>query len=184
MQHTRGPPGSQELRPGGAGPPLRPPVAPLPPVAPPPHARAQAYIYTCLLGYSMSFIIFGSQVSILGPTIKPLAARLHVDEPDLSPLFTSLGISCIISGTPSGWLVDRVATHYVLVGSLLIEVRACMRACERSAPWHVRAAARRTQAMAPVRGHACWCGCLMHAGARPAGRRGWGAHAWCSRMQY
>eukprot|EP00197_Chlamydomonas_leiostraca_P016237 CAMPEP_0202862632 /NCGR_PEP_ID=MMETSP1391-20130828/3606_1 /ASSEMBLY_ACC=CAM_ASM_000867 /TAXON_ID=1034604 /ORGANISM="Chlamydomonas leiostraca, Strain SAG 11-49" /LENGTH=432 /DNA_ID=CAMNT_0049542195 /DNA_START=154 /DNA_END=1448 /DNA_ORIENTATION=- len=79
------------------------------------------YIATCLLGYSLSFVIFGSQVSILGPTIKPLAERLQVSEPDLSPLFTALGIACIVSGTPSGWLVDRLPTHHVLVGSLLVE---------------------------------------------------------------
>uniref|UniRef100_A0A7S3VJM8 Major facilitator superfamily (MFS) profile domain-containing protein n=1 Tax=Dunaliella tertiolecta TaxID=3047 RepID=A0A7S3VJM8_DUNTE len=82
---------------------------------------SKGYVYTCLLGYSMSFIIFGSQVSILGPTIKPLADRLSVDEPDLSPLFTALGVSCIVSGTPSGWLVDRLPTHNVLVGSLVVE---------------------------------------------------------------
>ncbi len=72
-----------------------------------------AYIAVCLLGYSLSFVVFGSQVSILGPTIKPLAEKLQVAEADLSPLFTALGISCIVSGTPSGWLVDRVPTHYV-----------------------------------------------------------------------
>ncbi len=82
------------------------------------------YLLTCLIGYSMSFIVFGSQVSILGPTIEALADRLNVEAPDLSPLFTALGVSCIISGTPSGWLVDRVPTHHVLVGSLLVEVGA------------------------------------------------------------
>ncbi len=80
------------------------------------------FIGVCLLGYSLSFIIFGSQVSILGPTISPLAERLGVAEPDLSPLFTALGVACIISGTPSGWLVDRVPTHRVLLGSLLVQV--------------------------------------------------------------
>eukprot|EP00798_Chlamydomonas_sp_ICE-L_P017984 gene17984-24392_t len=79
------------------------------------------YVLICLIGYSMSFIIFGSQVSILGPTIRPLSERLGVDEPSLSPLFTALGISCIISGAPSGWLVDAVPTHYVLIGSLLVQ---------------------------------------------------------------
>jgi MFS family permease len=83
---------------------------------------SNSYIYTCLIGYSLSFVIFGSQVSILGPTIQPLAERLSVAEADLSPLFTALGISCIVSGTPSGWLVDRVPTHHVLIGSLLVEV--------------------------------------------------------------
>lgn len=112
-----------------------------------------SYKYLCLLGYSLSFVIFGcgsseappassclavgaghgltdgsrclcrSQVSILGPTINPLAERLGVTEPDLSPLFTALGVSCIISGTPSGWVVDRLPTHYVLIGSLVVEVR-------------------------------------------------------------
>jgi hypothetical protein len=76
----------------------------------------------CLVGYALAFIVFGSQVSVLGPTIKPLSERLGCDETDLSPLFTALGISCIISGTPSGWLVDRVPTHVVLVGSLIVEV--------------------------------------------------------------
>ncbi|GLC40677.1 hypothetical protein PLESTM_001100600 [Pleodorina starrii] len=79
------------------------------------------YLLTCLIGYSLSFIVFGSQVSILGPTIAGLAERLHVEEADLSPLFTALGVSCIVSGTPSGWLVDRLPTHHVLVGSLLVE---------------------------------------------------------------
>ena len=80
------------------------------------------YTITCLIGYSLSFIVFGSQVSILGPTISSLAERLHVNEPDMSPLFTALGVSCIISGTPSGWLVDRLPVHHVLIGSLLVEV--------------------------------------------------------------
>eukprot|EP00798_Chlamydomonas_sp_ICE-L_P003780 gene3780-13848_t len=79
------------------------------------------HVTVCLIGYSLSFIIFGSQVSILGPTIGPLSERLGVDEPQLSPLFTALGISCIISGAPSGWLVDLVPTHYVLIGSLLTQ---------------------------------------------------------------
>lgn len=39
----------------------------------------------------------------------------------MSPLFTALGVSCIISGTPSGWLVDRLPVHHVLIGSLLVE---------------------------------------------------------------
>lgn len=84
------------------------------------------YLLTCLIGYSLSFVVFGSQVSILGPTIAALAQRLNVDEPDLSPLFTALGVSCIVSGTPSGWLVDRIPTHHVLIGSLLIEVRSSL----------------------------------------------------------
>ncbi|GFR48845.1 hypothetical protein Agub_g10798 [Astrephomene gubernaculifera] len=79
------------------------------------------YLLTCLIGYSLSFVVFGSQVSILGPTIAALANKLHVEEPDLSPLFTALGVSCIVSGTPSGWLVDRVPTHRVLAGSLLVQ---------------------------------------------------------------
>lgn len=83
---------------------------------------SKRHISICLIGYSLSFIIFGSQVSILGPTIRPLADKLGVVEADLSPLFTALGIACIVSGTPSGWLVDRVPTHHVLVGSLLVEV--------------------------------------------------------------
>lgn len=86
--------------------------------------HSTGYVLTCLIGYSLSFIIFGSQVSVLGPTISPLAQRLDVSEPDLSPLFTALGVSCIVSGPPSGWLVDRVPTHWVLIGSLLVEVRA------------------------------------------------------------
>ncbi len=83
---------------------------------------SRAFNWTCLLGYSLSFIVFGSQVSILGPTIAPLAEHIGVSEPDLSPLFTALGIACIISGTPSGWLVDRMPTHRVLLGSLLVQV--------------------------------------------------------------
>jgi MFS family permease len=85
-------------------------------------AKLARYHTVCLIGYSLSFIIIGSQVSILGPTIKPLSERLGVDETDLSPLFTALGVSCIISGTPSGWFVDRFPTHHVLKASLLIEV--------------------------------------------------------------
>lgn len=80
------------------------------------------YVYICLVGYCLSFVVFGSQVSILGPTLGTLARRLDVSEPDLSPLFTALGVSCIVSGTPSGWVVDRVPVHHVLIGSLLIEV--------------------------------------------------------------
>ena len=79
------------------------------------------YHLTCLIGYSLSFIIFGSQVSILGPTIKPLAEKLGVEETALAPLFTALGISCIVSGPPSGWVVDRFPTHHVLIASLLVE---------------------------------------------------------------
>lgn len=91
----------------------------------PPAGRS---LLTCMIGYSLAFIIFGSQVSILGPTIRPLATRLGVDETDLSPLFTALGVSCILSGTVSGWAVDRYPAHIVLVASLLVEV-TCMHAC-------------------------------------------------------
>jgi FHS family Na+ dependent glucose MFS transporter 1 len=86
-----------------------------------PSPSLSLYHLTCLIGYSLSFIIFGSQVSILGPTIKPLAEKLGVEETALAPLFTALGISCIISGPPSGWVVDRYPTHYVLIASLLVE---------------------------------------------------------------
>lgn len=89
--------------------------------------RLSRYHLICLVGYSLSFVIFGSQVSILGPTIKPLAERLEVEETDLSPLFTALGVSCIISGTPSGWVVDRWPTHQVLIVSLLVEVSMIIR---------------------------------------------------------
>uniref|UniRef100_A0A7R9YX00 Major facilitator superfamily (MFS) profile domain-containing protein n=1 Tax=Chlamydomonas euryale TaxID=1486919 RepID=A0A7R9YX00_9CHLO len=75
----------------------------------------------CLVGYCLAFVVFGSQVSVLGPTIKPLSERLSVDETDLSPLFTALGVSCILSGTPSGWFVDRYPTHAVLIVSLAVE---------------------------------------------------------------
>lgn len=98
---------------------------------------SRQYLLTCLIGYSMSFIVFGSQVSILGPTIAALAGKLGVEEPDLSPLFTALGVSCIVSGTPSGWLVDRLPTHHVLLGSLLVEVRHTTRggsSSERTLP--------------------------------------------------
>ena len=108
---------------------------------PPPALELSRYHLICLIGYSLSFVIFGSQVSILGPTIKPLAERLEVDETDLSPLFTALGVSCIISGTPSGWVVDRFPTHRVLIVSLLVEVglKDCMHL-----PTTVRAHARYT----------------------------------------
>ncbi len=86
-------------------------------------ASLSRYNTICLVGYSLSFVVFGSQVSILGPTIHPLAEQLGVDETDLAPLFTALGVSCIISGTPSGWFVDRFPTHHVLIASLLVEVR-------------------------------------------------------------
>ncbi|KAJ9504836.1 hypothetical protein QJQ45_030524, partial [Haematococcus lacustris] len=87
-----------------------------------------SYIVTCLLGYSLSFVIFGSQVSILGPTVNPLALKLGVSEADLSPLFTALGVSCIASGPPSGWLVDRMPTHRVLVGALLVQASGAQQA--------------------------------------------------------
>ena len=57
-------------------------------------------------------------------SLAPFPPPCQVDETDLSPLFTALGISCIVSGTPSGWVVDRFPTHYVLIGSLLVEVSA------------------------------------------------------------
>jgi hypothetical protein len=142
-------------------------AADAPPAPPPP---SSSYVTICLIGYSMSFIIFGSQVSILGPTIKPLAERLGVDEPDLSPLFTALGISCIVSGTPSGWLVDRMPTHHVLIGSLLVQVRVvvvgvCVGGGSTPAPGLSRAQAR-------------WSITLVRAGgAGGAGRGGAGRPA-------
>jgi hypothetical protein len=50
------------------------------------------------------------------------ASRATTHATPCSPLFTALGVSCIISGTPSGWLVDRVPTHHVLIGSLAVQV--------------------------------------------------------------
>lgn len=77
---------------------------------------------TCTLAlYFLSFMLFGCEVNVLGPTLTPLAHKLNVKSADLSPLFTALGIATVVGGIPSGWLVDRVPGHIIMPIALIIQ---------------------------------------------------------------
>lgn len=79
-------------------------------------------MWVALVSYCFGFALFGCEVTVLGPTLTALARQVHVAEVDLSPLFTTLGLTTIIGGLPSGWLVDRVPGHVIIVVSLILQV--------------------------------------------------------------
>jgi hypothetical protein len=96
-------------------------------MAPPPgqaSPRARpAHVWVSLIAYCFGFALFGAEVTVLGPTLTALARQVNVGVEDLSPLFTTLGLTTIIGGLPSGWLVDRVPGHAIIVVSLVLQVR-------------------------------------------------------------
>ncbi|KAF8055830.1 hypothetical protein HT031_006605 [Scenedesmus sp. PABB004] len=71
--------------------------------------------------YGFSFLVFGVQVNLLGPTASALAARVGVVEADLGVIFTVNGAASIVGALPSGWLVDRLPGHAVLGAALAME---------------------------------------------------------------
>lgn len=82
------------------------------------------YTWACVLAYSYSFIAFGLQVNLLGPTASVLARKLGVVEADLGVIFTINGLASILGAMPSGYLVDKMPGHLVLAAALAFEVRS------------------------------------------------------------
>lgn len=80
------------------------------------------YTWACVLAYSYSFIAFGLQVNLLGPTASVLARKLGVVEADLGVIFTINGLASILGAMPSGYLVDKMPGHLVLAAALAFEV--------------------------------------------------------------
>uniref|UniRef100_A0A383VLH6 Major facilitator superfamily (MFS) profile domain-containing protein n=1 Tax=Tetradesmus obliquus TaxID=3088 RepID=A0A383VLH6_TETOB len=72
-----------------------------------------AVVICCICAYSFSFLVFGLQVNLLGPTAAVLAAKIGVVEADLGFIFTITGLASIIGALPSGWLVDKLPGHAV-----------------------------------------------------------------------
>jgi hypothetical protein len=56
------------------------------------------HVWVALVSYCFGFALFGCEVTVLGPTLTALARQVHVAEVDLSPLFTTLGLTTIIGG--------------------------------------------------------------------------------------
>ncbi|KAF6265167.1 hypothetical protein COO60DRAFT_1118639 [Scenedesmus sp. NREL 46B-D3] len=76
--------------------------------------RGMPAIAVCsVIAYSFSFLVFGLQVNLLGPTAAVLAAKIGVVEADLGFIFTVNGLASIIGALPSGWLVDKLPGHAV-----------------------------------------------------------------------
>lgn len=76
-----------------------------------------------VLAYGYSFLVFGLQVNLLGPTASVQAARLGVAEADLGLIFTVNGLASIIGAVPSGWLVDKLPGHAVYAAAMAFQVK-------------------------------------------------------------
>eukprot|EP00879_Flechtneria_rotunda_P004360 GHRR01004611.1.p1 GENE.GHRR01004611.1~~GHRR01004611.1.p1 ORF type:complete len:484 (+),score=180.38 GHRR01004611.1:284-1735(+) len=84
--------------------------------------QGRGWVTLCnIAAYSFSFLVFGMQVNLLGPTASVLATRVGVIEPDLGVIFTINGLASIIGALPSGWLVDKLPGHAVLASALAFE---------------------------------------------------------------
>jgi predicted MFS family arabinose efflux permease len=76
----------------------------------------------CIAAYCWSFLVFGLQVALLGPTSSEVAQSLGVLEADLGVVYTVNGFISIIGAIPSGWAIDKLPGHVVLAMSLALEV--------------------------------------------------------------
>eukprot|EP00878_Enallax_costatus_P009486 GHUV01009912.1.p1 GENE.GHUV01009912.1~~GHUV01009912.1.p1 ORF type:complete len:478 (+),score=131.75 GHUV01009912.1:2037-3470(+) len=74
-----------------------------------------------VLAYGYSFLVFGLQVNLLGPTASIQASRLGVTEADLGLIFTVNGLASIIGAVPSGWLVDKLPGHAVYAAAMIFQ---------------------------------------------------------------
>jgi MFS family permease len=82
----------------------------------------KAVVLSCIIAYSFSFLVFGLQVNLLGPTAAVLAAKIGVVEADLGFIFTINGLASIIGALPSGWLVDKLPGHAVYAAAHAFQV--------------------------------------------------------------
>jgi len=80
------------------------------------------YRLLCILAYCSSFVAFGLELNIVGPTLHDLASRTQLSEADLGIIFTVTGLLSSLGAIPAGWLVDRLPGHMVLAGSLMFQV--------------------------------------------------------------
>ena len=83
----------------------------------------QRWRVRCTVWYCLSFVGLGTAMSLLGPTLPPLAARLGLSGPTkLGPLFVSRGIGYFCGTLAFGALVDRYHTraHAMLAVSSLV----------------------------------------------------------------
>jgi len=95
--------------------------------------RSSWVTWACVLAYSYSFVAFGLQVNLLGPTVSVLARKLGVVEADLGIIFTINGLASIVGAMPSGYLIDKLPGHLVLAAALAFEVcgRYQQHCCDR-----------------------------------------------------
>ena len=89
----------------------------------PPSKRSNLVDNLCIAAYCWSFLVFGLQVALLGPTSSEVAQSLGVLEADLGIVYTVNGFISIIGAVPSGWAIDKLPGHMVLAVSLALEVR-------------------------------------------------------------
>ena len=60
-------------------------------------------------------------MALVGPLASHLARQASVEEADLGPLQALSGLALLFGGWPSGWLVDRIPGHSLLLLSELIQ---------------------------------------------------------------
>lgn len=91
-------------------------------------SRSGWVTWCSVLAYAYSFVAFGLQVNLLGPTVSVLARKLGVVEADLGIIFTINGLASIVGAMPSGYLIDKMPGHLVLAAALALEV--CSAVCQ------------------------------------------------------
>ncbi|HSO27349.1 MAG TPA: MFS transporter [Anaerolineales bacterium] len=70
--------------------------------------------------YYLAFIILGMGAAIVGPTVDSLAAQVSVSIATISSLFAARSVTYLLGSLLSGKLFDRVPTHRLMAGVLLL----------------------------------------------------------------
>ncbi|GAX81389.1 hypothetical protein CEUSTIGMA_g8820.t1 [Chlamydomonas eustigma] len=71
--------------------------------------------------YGLVSLIFGVQLSIVGPMASVLAKQAGCTEAEIAPVLGMSGIGLIVGGIPSGWIMDHAPGHLVLGVSCIIQ---------------------------------------------------------------
>jgi FHS family Na+ dependent glucose MFS transporter 1 len=83
-------------------------------------ADRQADTRSRAAGYFIAFIAVGLSASVLGPTLPSLAAQTGSQLGTISVLFTAMALGYLLGSLVAGRLYDRVASHPVMAGALVL----------------------------------------------------------------
>ncbi len=82
--------------------------------------RQEASGLRAAVGYYAAFVVLGLASASLGPVLPRLAAQVAVSLGSISLLFTARSLGYLIGSLGSGRLYDRLPSHWVMAGGLVI----------------------------------------------------------------